>query len=359
MQKKKMLALLTAGILSMSMLVGCGSKKANEEANANLKPTDLKIGLATDQGGLGDKSFNDLANKGLEDVKKVYNLKVQVLQSSSSTVYEQNLKELSDSNDLTFATGFTMEDATSKIAAARKDKKFAIIDAYVDMPNVNSISFKEHEGAFLMGVIAGKMTKTNKVGFIGGIDNNPVIEKFEAGYIAGVKAVNPEAAKGLIAEGDAKHGKYSRYVGTFGDPTKGGEYANQLYNEGVDVIFHAAGGTGVGVINKAAELREQGKNVWVIGVDQDQAVTMPNAKDAILSSCIKRVDIAVENVATKFLEGIFEGGKETVFGIAENGMDIAETRDNLPESVIEEVENYRKQIVDGAIAVPATLAELK
>ena len=203
------------------------------------------------------------------------------------------------------------------------------------------------------------MTKTNKGGFIGGIDNNPVIEKFEAGYIAGVKAVNPEAAKGLIAEGDTKHGKYSRYVGTFGDPTKGGEYANQLYNEGVDVIFHAAGGTGVGVINKAAELREQGKNVWVIGVDQDQAVTMPNAKDAILSSCIKRVHIAVENVATKFLEGIFEGGKETVFGIAENGMDIAETRDNLPESVIEEVENYRKQIVDGAIAVPATLAELK
>ena len=341
MKKKRIIALLTASVLSMSMLVGCGSKKANEEVNANLKPTDLRIGLAPDEGGIGDKSFNDSANKGIEDIKKEYNVKTQVLQSATSSVYEQNLKELADGNDLTFAVGFKMEDALKKISTAKPDKKFSIIDAVVDNDNVISILFKENEGAFLMGVIAGSMTKTNKVGFVGGADNSEVIERFEAGYIAGVKAVNPKAAEGLIAEGGSKHGKYSRFVGSFGDPAKGSEFANQLYNEGVDVIFHAAGGTGVGVINKAAELREQGKDVWVIGVDDDQAVTMPHAKDAILSSCIKRADIATADIARKFLEGSFDGGSTVVYGIAENGIGIADTKDNLPDDIIKKVDDSK------------------
>ena len=359
MQKKRIVALITASILSISMLAGCGSKKSDEESNANLKSTNLRIGLAPDQGGIGDKSFNDSANKGLEDIKKEYNLKTQVLQSATSSAYEQNLKELADSNDLTFAVGFTMEDALKKISTAKPDKNFAIIDAVINNDTVVSILFKENEGAFLMGVIAGSMTKTNKVGFIGGVDNSEVMERFESGYIAGVKAVNPKAAEGLIAESGSKHGKYSRFVGSFGDPSKGSEFANQLYNEGVDVIFHAAGGTGVGIINKATELREQGKDVWVIGVDDDQAVTMPHAKNAILSSCIKRADIATADIARKFLEGSFDGGSTVVYGIAENAIGIADTKDNLPDDVIKKIDDYKQQINDGAITVPSTLGEIK
>ncbi|CDM68146.1 Bmp family lipoprotein [Clostridium bornimense] len=360
MKSKKIIAMLTAGIISMSIFTGCGREAKNDNTNkSDLISTDVTIGLSTDEGGLGDKSFNDAANKGLEEIKKEYNVKTQVLQSPSSTAYEQNIKELSDVNDLTFAIGFKMEDAMSRISSAKPDKKFAIVDTVIDNENVTSVLFKEHEGAFLMGVIAGSMTKTNKVGFVGGVDNNPVIERFEVGYIAGVKAVNPKAAEGLIGENGSKHGKYVRYAGTFGDPTKGTEFANQLYGEGVDIIFHAAASTGIGVINKASELREQGKDVWAIGVDQDQAVTMPQAKDAILSSCVKRVDVAIYNIAKNFINGEFAGGTTIEYGLAEDGIGIADTKDNLNEETLELVEKYRKEIIEGSITVPTTLEEIE
>ena len=170
---------------------------------------------------------------------------------------------------------------------------------------------------------------------------------------------SPKAAEGLIAESGSKHGKYVRYAGTFGDPTKGTEFANQLYGEGVDIIFHAAASTGIGVINKASELREQGKDVWVIGVDQDQAVTMPQAKDAILSSCVKRVDVAIYNIAKNFIDGKFEGGSTIEYGLAEDGIGIADTKDNLNAETLELVEKYRQEIIDGSITAPTTLAEIK
>ncbi|MGL4730847.1 MAG: BMP family lipoprotein [Clostridium sp.] len=352
MKAKKIVAILMSTVLTASVLVGCGS---SENSGADTSSEKTVIGLVTDEGGLNDKSFNQSADTGVKKAKEEFDIDYKTIESSKKEDYEPNLQALvEEKSNLTFAVGFQLSAAMKNIAAANPDSHFAIIDEVVEAPNVQSITFKEEEGSFLMGVIAGKMTKTNKIGFIGGKDF-PTIQKFESGFLAGVKAVNPEAAKGLECtdEEGKQPGQYVKYADSFNDPNKGYEIAKSLYDSGCDVVYHASGGTGTGMFKAAKELKEKGKEVWGIGVDMDQTITLPEYADVILSSMIKKVDLATYEATKDVVDGKFEAGHK-VLGIKEGGIGIAETTSkNTPEEVVNEVKSYEKKIADGEIVVPA------
>ena len=193
-----------------------------------------------------------------------------------------------------------------RLLSQQTDKEFAIIDGEVDQPNVASILFKEQEGAFLAGVAAALMTKSDKIGFVGGMDI-PVINRFEAGFVEGVAAVNPNIKVDV------------KYTGAFDKAELGKAEAARMYSSGVDIIFHAAGGTGNGVFSEAKERKQADKNanVWVIGVDSDQYDEGQVGDDNItLTSMLKRVDVAVEDIAALAKEGKFPGGETKVYGLA-------------------------------------------
>lgn len=353
---KKIVSLLVAVAMLGLLLAGCGSKNNSNGTTPTptaSKPT-VKVGLSTDEGGLNDKSFNQAADTGLKKAKTDLGIDYKGIESKSKDDYEPNLEALiSDGRELVFGVGFQMETAMKNIAAKHTDKKFAIIDTVVDLPNVESITFKEQESSFLMGVIAGKMTKTNKVGFIGGKDFD-TIWHFEAGFTAGVASVNPEAAKGLLSKDGKAFGTMVKYVDDFADATKGYEAEKALYAAGCDVVYHAAGGVGAGLFKAAKELTDGGKKVWAIGVDLDQAVTLPEYAPYILSSAMKGVDQATYNAAKEVVDGKFQGGKHIVLGLKENGVGIAPTKTNIPADVLELVNKYSDAIKAGKIEVPAT-----
>jgi len=250
-----------------------------------------------------------------------------------------------------------MHDAITNAAKQYTDTKFAIIDDVVALPNVESITFKEQEGSFLMGVIAGKMTKTNKIGFIGG-KNMPLIEKFEAGFAAGVNSVNPAAAKGLLAKDEKSLGKEVRYADSFADTAIGNELGKQLYADNCDVVYHAAGGVGIGLFKAAKDLTDSGKKVWAIGVDMDQAVSVPEYASIILSSMVKRVDIATYNATKEMVDKNFQGGKAIELGLKEDGVGYApSSKTNTPADVLALVDKYAAAIKAGTIVVPVTRAD--
>jgi basic membrane protein A len=362
MKMKKIVALMATVAMTTSLLVGCAGK-GNDDKGAASKGTDtpkteISVGLSTDEGGLNDKSFNQSANEGVERAKKEFGVKYTPVEAQKKEDYEPNLQALvDDGSNLTFAVGYQLADAVKAVAKSNPDSSFAIIDSVVEANNVLSITFKEEEGSFLMGVIAGLTTKTNKIGFIGGKDNE-TIQKFETGFAAGVKAVNPEAAAGLISADGKNPGTTVKYADSFADTNKGKELAISLYGAGCDVIYHAAGGVGIGMFQAAKELKDSGKEVWAIGVDMDQAVSLPEFKDVILSSMLKRVDNATYEATKAVVEGNFKAGSQ-VLGIAEGGVGMAETtKDNTDADVITKAEEYEAQIKEGKIKVPATRQEV-
>lgn len=238
-----------------------------------------------------------------------------------------------------------MEKPITTIAEQQKDAQLAIIDAVVDAPNVASVMFKEQEGSYLAGVAAALMSESKQIGFVGGMEI-PVIERFEAGFLAGVKAVDDTIKVDV------------QYTGKFDDAALGKTTANRMYSSGVDIIFHAAGGTGNGVFAEAKERKTKDKdaNVWVIGVDSDQyeegAVGDTNVT---LTSMQKRVDVAVQNIAKETMEGKFPGGKTVTYGLAEEGVQLADSRGAIPEDVLAKIEEYSKKIASGEIVVPETV----
>jgi basic membrane protein A len=356
MNKKKVVAVLTAVAVVATLFVGCGTKK--EEPKKEAVKSTITIGLTTDEGGLNDKSFNQSANEGVEKAKGEDGFAYKSLEAKKKEDYNSNLESLiEEGSNLTFAIGFQMADAITEVAKAHTDKNFAIIDQEVKLPNVQSITFKEQEGSFLMGIIAGKMTKTNKIGFIGGKDFES-INRFETGFAAGVKAVNPEAAKGLLSTNGKTAGTTVKYADSFADAAKGYELAKALYQDGCDIVYHAAGGVGIGLFKAAKELKDGGKTVWAIGVDMDQSLTVPEYKDIILSSMMKRVDTATYNVSKAVVKGEFKGGVSTVLGLKEQGVGIAPTSDkNVSKAVLDEVKKYEDKVIAGEIVVPANRAD--
>lgn len=359
---KKIVSLLLAVALVGGLFAGC-AKKAEPAKDSTPTPTaeqkketpKIKIGLATDEGGKGDKSFNDSAIAGVERIEKEFAIKPVILESKQNDQYEPNLKNLSNTTDLVFAVGFKMADATKKVAEANPDKKFAIIDSEVKLPNVSSILFREEQGSFLMGVIAAKTSKSGKIGFIGGIDM-PLIQKFEAGFVAGVKSINPAAAADLESRKNVK------YAGNFSDSAKGYELAKSLYSTGIDVIYHVSGAVGLGLFKAAAEMKK-----FAIGVDADQALAVvdtktkqPLYKDVILVSMMKRVDLGTYNTSVDTINGKFQGGKTIIMGLKENGVGLSETiNPAVTKDTLDLVEKYKQAIIAGTLVVPTNAAEGK
>ena len=344
---RRFLATIALIMIVIMQVNGCSSNMNKEKKEDRSKS---KIAMVIDKGGLIDKSFYDAANIGLNKIEKEYGIKPTIIESSDEENYGKNLKSAAKDNDLIIAAGFTMKNSLEKIAIDTADKSFVIIDAVVDEPNVKSVVFKEEEGSFLMGIIAGKMTKTNKVGFIGGIESE-IIERFEAGFIAGVKTVNEAAAEGLLSKKNVK------YAGNFNDSNKGYELGKSLYNDGCDIVYHASGTVGLGLFKAAKEM-----NKWAIGVDQDQGTIVSEYKNNILSSMVKYVDKATYEVAKEFIKGQFKGGKDNVMklGLKEEGVGIAaSTKENTPKEIVDLVEKYKKAIAASEFDVPTSISKVK
>lgn len=330
--------LCTVLLLMALLLSGCGGSSGDTAASAS--GDAFKAAIVTDTAGLGDQSFNDSANRGLEQAKSELGIATQVYETAQPSDYEPSLAQApGQGSDITFAIGFLMTDALTNVAQQNANTNYGIVDSVVEADNVASLLFKEEEGSFLVGVVAGLMTKSNKVGFIGGLEV-PLIKKFEVGYRAGVKSVNPNADV-LVT-----------YAGSFNDPGKGKEVALSQYADGADVIYHASGGTGLGLFQAA---QEKGAGFWAIGVDSDQYNLAPQN---ILTSMVKRVDIAVFETIKAAKANAFKAGA-TVFGLKENGVGLAPTTDkNTPKAIIDRANQFADQIIAGEFTVPATEEEL-
>lgn len=353
MLKKRIAILVACVVVLATVLTGCGSSNTS---GSSTKTTAFKAGMVTDTGGVDDKSFNQSSWEGLQKFGKDNNLKigtdVKYLQSTQPSDYSPNLNQLVHQNyNVVFGIGFLMQNDVQKIAEQNPNAKLGIIDAVaVDknnkpLKNVASMTFKEEQGSFLVGVVAGLTTKTNKIGFVGGI-NSALIKKFENGFKAGVKTVNPKAQI------------YVQYAGAFNAPDKGQAIASTFYTQGADIIYAAAGDTGNGVFTEAKNRAKTGKKVWVIGVDKDQyAQGLP--ENVTLTSMVKRVDKAIYDVAAKTKAGKFPGGQVLQYGLEQNGVGIAPTTKNVSKKALDAVNSYKQKIVAGSIKVPQTDAEYK
>lgn len=304
-----------------------------------------KVGVVYDVGGRGDLSFNDMAAAGLDRGAKVFAGKVET-RDLEPTAGGENREELlrllaGEKFDLIFGVGFLFTDSVTRVAKDFRSVKFAIIDGFIpDQPNVVSLLFKEHEGSFLVGAAAALKSKTGKVGFVGGM-KIPLIEKFEAGFIAGAKYVKPKIEV------------FSEYAGTTGeafrDPVKGKELALAEYDRGADIIYHASGGTGIGVFEAAVV-----KKRMAIGVDADQSLTVKtDQRSRILTSMVKRVDVAVYETIKAALNGKYKAGVQS-FGLKENGVGYAVNQYNkaMIADIVPRLEALKKAIIAGKIVVP-------
>ena len=304
---------------------------------------DVCVGLVFDVGGLGDKSFNDAAYRGLIRAQNELGVGVRYVEPGDGSDRESALRDLaSQGYDLVIAVGFIFTDDVRKLAEEFSATRFACVD-YSAQPgdrvpdNLAGLRFREHEGSFLVGAIAGQLSKGKVVGFVGGMQI-PLIRKFEAGYEAGVKHVCSDCTV------------LSAYAGTepkaFADPATGRELAAAQFNRGADIVFHAAGKTGTGVFQAA---REAGK--LAIGVDSDQ---FHEAPCCVLTSMVKKVDVAVYEVIASAVRGQFEGGVRE-FGVGADGVEFVydeNNRDRIPADVVERVNELASGITRGDIEVP-------
>lgn len=349
---KKLLSFLLAFVLVFS-LVACGTTKQNEtkkedkssETKVEPKKSDKDfkgklVGMVTDTGGVDDESFNQSSWQGLQNLKKDTGAEVTYVQSKQDSDYLPNLNQLVDKNaDVAWGIGFLLANQVEMAAQQSPDKNFAIIDfAYEKpQPNLTGVVFKAQEPSYLVGYIAANTTKTNKVGFVGG-KKGVVIDQFDYGFRAGVK----DAAKELGKEIEV----IVQYADSFNDEAKGKSIATKMFNDGADIVFHAAGGVGKGVIEAAKEA-----NKFAIGVDQDQSRLAPKN---VLTSALKRVDVAIYDVTSRILSGEKVGGQTLVYSSKEGAVGIPEHTDKslYPKELHEKAMQKQKEIMDGKIVPP-------
>lgn len=340
---KKFFILILSVFTLTAMLAACGQDDGGADGD------QFSSKMVTDVGGVDDKSFNQSAWEGLSQFGEDFDVDVDYIQSGDESDYTPNLNRLArEGTDLTFAIGFLMENDILEVATNNPEQQFAIVDMVVAdadgnlVPNIANITFAEHEGSFLVGVIAGLQTETNTVGFIGGVEG-PLIKKFENGFKAGVKSVNPDAE--ILVQ----------YAESFNDASIGQQIAGNFYNGGADIIYHAAGGTGNGVFTEAINRARNGENVWVIGVDRDQHEEGEWADGNVtLTSMVKRVDQAVYQVSEMTMNGNYPGGEILEFGLEDEGVGIAPTQDNVTQESLDAVEEWKQRILNGDITVPQT-----
>ncbi len=298
----------------------------------------LKVGLVLDKGGRDDKSFNAAAFAGATEAQKKFGIELKVVEASDDTAIEPSLRTYAQRGyQLIIGIGFVQASAVEKVAKDFPKIHFLVVDSDVKQPNVRSVIFKEHEGSFLVGVIAALTSKTNSVGFIGGMDI-PLIRRFEMGYRAGAIAAKP------------KVNVLSQYVGSTSDswknPTKAKELAASQYQKKVDVIFAPAGASALGVFDAAEELQK-----FAIGVDSNQNWVKPGR---ILTSMIKRVDLAVFQTIEKEAQGKFEAGSYAL-GIKENAIDFAMDENNksiVAPDVLKKANEFKEKILKGSVHPP-------
>ncbi|MGL5000306.1 MAG: BMP family lipoprotein [Cetobacterium sp.] len=296
----------------------------------------LKVGIVLSTGGLGDKSFNDSAYRGLEMAKKDLGIEFKYVEPESALEDEDYLREYADADyDFIIGVGFPMKDAIENVSRDYPDTKFAMIDNTTTESNVKNLLFKEDEGSFLMGALAAMMSKNGVIGFVGAIDI-PIINKFKNGYEQGAKYVNPNIKV------------LSSYLGgttAFNDPLKASEMAKMQIKQGADVLYHAAGGSGLGVLSAAKD-----NGVYGIGVDSDQD---DFAKGTILTSMMKNVDIAVYNAVKSILDNEFKGG-DFYYGLSENGVgttDFRNTKDIIGTEKMEKLKTIIEKIKSKEITI--------
>lgn len=319
---------------------GCtqnNANKAEDAAKAGLPGAGIKVGVVFDKGGKDDKSFNSAAYRGSNDAVKELGVDLKDVESPDDAAFEPALRTFAERGyPLVIAIGFSQIDAVKKIAPQFPKTHFAIVDGVVEGPNVSSLMFAEHEGSYLVGYLAGLMSKTNKIGFIGGMDI-ALIRRFEMGYEAGAKSANPKTEV-LVNYAGVNSSAWA-------NPTRGKELALSQIGRGADVIFHAAGATGMGIFNAVEE-----KNVFAIGVDSNQNAVKPGR---VATSMLKRVDTAVYNIIKEQVEGKFVAGTR-YFGLKDKGVDYAVDEHNA--KVIEpykaKLEEVKSKIISGAIKVP-------
>ncbi len=351
---KKVLFIALAFVVAAVMLVGCYAPTASVSPSATTvapttAPTEapttapseapkVSFGMVTDIGKIGDKSFNDSGWAGFTKAGTELSVKPALLESNAEADYVPNLTNMVSQADLAIGVGFMMEAGIKEVAGKNPDKKFGTIDCVVDLPNVMSNVFAENEGSFLVGIAAGMTTKSNVIGFVGGMDV-PLIRKFQAGFVAGVKSVNPKAK---VIES---------YTGNFGDVAAGKTSALALFKQKADVIFHASGACGIGVINAADE-----KGFWAIGVDSDQAGVSKNNK--VLCSMLKRVDNACYGTIMAYAKGTFKGGTVT-WDLKADGVGVGDGGNNLSAEIKAAIQKYTDAFKAGKFTIPATMDELK
>lgn len=309
---------------------------------------DIHIGLIAEN--FKDASFGELSKKGVEKAKKDINIIPEYVETKDNkNMIDEGLRKVAENSEMTVAIGAQMKAAIEKVSRERRDKNFTIVDEKVEEPNVKSVLFRHQEGAFLMGIVAGNETKSNKVGFVGGV-NNEIGMQFFNGYAAGIKTINERAATGVI------DGSNVRFIQSFSDEKKAYEKAIELYDEGCDIIFQACGKAGFGVFKAA---KERGKKV--IGVDTDQRVTVTEYKEQIISSMIKSVDKAIFNLCQNVKEGSFKSGVQNIqeLGIKEEMIDYApSTSEAVSEKTMEDLKKYKEKIKTEEIKVPKMLFEV-
>ena len=348
-------------VAAATILAGCdhGGKTATTTPTPSAGGTPpaasggMNVGMVTDVGGIQDQSFNMMANSGLEQAKRELKVNPQVVESQQASDYQPNLEALAQKDcKVIFAVGFALADAVNEIAERYPNVQFAIIDsADAKHPNVTGLTFREEEGSFLAGALAGEVTQKNALGFVGG-QKIPLIEKFEAGFRAGVKTTNPKATV------------TAKYTNNWEKVDMGKEMALSLFNGGADIVMHASGKCGLGVIDAA---KEKGAPYYAIGVDADQDYLgcadpkHPGPPSRVLASMMKRVDVAVFSVCKELADGKFKPGHRE-FGVKEEGVGLSPmnfTRSEFSPLQLERVEGLRKSIADGGIKPPKTLKELE
>ncbi len=316
-------------LILLVTLSACSNLKTNESELDNEK---LQVGIMLSDAGLGDQSFSDLGFAGLEKARDELNIEFDYLEIKDTKTYEAGLEELvQQENDLIIGLGFSMQEPVEEIASKYPNSTFLLIDAISELPNVFNVTFKEEEASYLIGAIAGMKTESNVVGFVGGA-KVPLIQKFETGFIEGVRSVNKDAT--II----------STYAENFGDDKLGATIAKEMISQNADYIYPAAGFTGVGVIQEA-----QKSSIYSFGVDSDQFYL---AEKAVVSSMLKKVDVAIFNAVKNLTEKGELPKKEEVLGLKENGVDIAPIRViDFSSSEMKMLEDSKEAIINESVTI--------
>ena len=351
MTRRRLLALASVTAL---LLAACGgeTRGGGGGEGGDGEASDLRVGVAFDVGGLGDQSFNDAANRGLQEAIQeglVTEENTELIEpNATGSNRDDNVVNLADQGfELVFGIGFAFSEGIAEIAPDYPDQYFGVIDGFAttiatDADNIVDLSFKEHEGSYLVGIAAAMASRTGTIGFLGGQEGTGLIERFQAGFEAGAQSVNPDIEILVEYIGDD--------VTAFNDPTKGEALSAKMYDGGADVIYHAAGASGAGLFQAAVTA---GPDALAIGVDSDQYLTAsPEQQEHILTSMLKRVDTAVHDTIEAVANGEFEPGFRS-FGLAEEGVDYAASNpDLLTEEMQAAMDEAKQAIIAGEITVP-------